>query len=422
MSRRRRERVYELLERPSRADRLSTAIEMGLVLLIVANVAAVALETVREIDARWHDAFRVFDAISVAVFTVEYALRLWASPEREPKRPAGAARLRYAVTPIALVDLAAILPFYLSLVFPIDLAALRVLRLLRVYKLTRHSPALSILTAVIREERSALGAAFSILAILLVFAATGAYYVEHRAQPEAFGSIPAAMWWALVTLTTVGYGDVVPVTVAGRLFGGFITVLGLGMAALPAGILASGLADHLRRRRENLRDRFRLALEDDRIDLAEGRKIERLRRELGISREIARTTYDENPPAATRDGAPDLPEMRPHAVGRGRPGVRRGAGGPQGVGAFAATASRARSSSRVRAASGSPPARSASIRASSAAARASSGLNSAIAKRAKERCPAVSRATTRMPPWRSSSAMKSSSGSTDCAGPSSAWT
>lgn len=136
-------------------------------------------------------------------------------------------------------------------------------------------------------------AAFSILTTLLVFAAAGAYLVEHKAQPEAFGSVPAAMWWSLVTLTTVGYGDVTPITVAGRVFGGAITVLGVGMAALPAGIIASGLADHLHRRRDLLRDEFRAALEDGRIDLTEGRKIDKLRRELGIGREVAHSIHQE---------------------------------------------------------------------------------------------------------------------------------
>jgi voltage-gated potassium channel len=286
-------RVYEILERPSRADRLSWGIELALIALIIANVVGVALETVPTIQARYRNAFLLFDTGSVAIFTIEYVLRIWANAEREPELPAWRARLRYARSPMALVDLAAIVPFYLALFLPVNVQSLRMLRFLRVYKLTRYSPALTVLMDVIQEEAATLLAAFSLLAILLVFAATGAYLVEHRAQPDEFGSVPAAMWWAMVTLTTVGYGDVTPVTAAGRVFGAFITVLGVGMAALPAGILASGLADHLHRRRDHLRDRFRLALEDGRIDLNEGRKIERLRRELAISRDIAHAIYDE---------------------------------------------------------------------------------------------------------------------------------
>ncbi len=288
-----RRSAYLLLEKPSRADRLSWVIEVGLIGLILANVVVIALETVPGLFDAHRSAFLLFDTVSVAIFTVEYLARLWASAEREPSLPAWRARLRYARSPMALVDLFAILPFYLSLLLPFDLRVLRILRLLRIFKLTRYSPALSVLLAVIREEAGTLAAAFSILTIILVLAATGAYYVEHHAQPEAFGSIPAAMWWAMVTLTTVGYGDITPVTPAGRLFGGLVTLLGVGMAALPAGIIASGLADHLHRRRDHLRDQFRLALEDGKIDIGEGRRIEELRRELGISRAIAHAIHDD---------------------------------------------------------------------------------------------------------------------------------
>ncbi|MCA0998114.1 ion transporter [Alloyangia pacifica] len=288
-----RRRAYLLLEHPGTGPKLARVLDFALILLIIANVLAVALETVPRIYAAHHASFRAFDTISVAIFSVEYMLRVWASAEREPKLPPWRARLRYMRSPMALIDLGAVLPFFIGLLFTSNLQMLRILRLFRIYKLTRYSPALSVLFSVIREEAGALVAAFSILTILLVFAATGAYLVEHEAQPSEFGSIPAAMWWALVTLTTVGYGDVTPITPLGKVFGGFITVLGVGMAALPAGIIASGLADHLHRRRDHLRNEFRLALEDGKIDLEEGRQIERLRRELGISRDIAHAILSE---------------------------------------------------------------------------------------------------------------------------------
>lgn len=282
-----RRRIYQLLERPSRRDRLSWIIEIALIVLILASVSAVALETVPELFARYPAEFRIFDFFVTMAFTLEYVARVWAAPEGVPEEAAWRVRLRYMRSPMAVIDLIAILPFYLALFIPLDFQLFRVLRLLRIYKLTRYSPALSVLMSVIREEAASLLAAFSILTILLVFAAAGAYLVEHEAQPEAFGSVPAAMWWSMVTLTTVGYGDVTPITTMGRIFGGAITILGVGMAALPAGIIASGLADHLHRRRDLLREEFRNALEDGEIDLGEGRKIEKLRRDLGISREIA---------------------------------------------------------------------------------------------------------------------------------------
>lgn len=288
-----RHHAYLILEKPSRDHKFARILEIGLIVLIIVNVGAVALETVEPLYRKHSQLFHIFDLFTVVIFTIEYLGRAWASAERQPGQSAARARINYLISPIALVDLAAILPFYLSLFFPIHLDALRMLRLARIYKLMRYSPALSVLVAVIREEAATLMAAFSILTILLVFAATGAYYVEHVAQPENFGSIPEATWWALVTLTTVGYGDVTPITVAGRIFGGVVTVLGVGMAALPAGILASGMADHLNRRRKHLRNQFRLALEDGRIDIHEGREIERLRRELGISVEMAHAIHAE---------------------------------------------------------------------------------------------------------------------------------
>lgn len=284
-----RHRVYQILENPNRSDRLAMIGDLILIFLIVGSVTAVALETVPDLFAKYRTGFRSFDLIVTVIFTIEYAARLWSAPEGDPTVPAWRARLRYMVTPMAIIDLIAIVPFYLTLFMPVDFQLLRVMRLLRIYKLTRYSSALSVLTSVIREEASTLIAAFSILLILLIFAAAGAYLVEHRAQPEAFGSIPAAMWWSMVTLTTVGYGDVTPITPLGRVFGGAITILGVGMAALPAGIIASGLADHLHRRRDLLREEFRCALEDGQIDLNEGRKIAELRRQLGISREIAQS-------------------------------------------------------------------------------------------------------------------------------------
>lgn len=286
-----RQKIHQKLEHPTRADKLSWLLEIGLIVLIFASVTAVALETVPHLYERYRYEFRLFDLFVTLVFTAEYLARVWAAPEADPDSPPWTVRFRYMRSPMAIIDLIAIAPFYLALFIPLDFQLLRVLRLLRIYKLTRYSPALSVLMSVIREESATLAAAFSILTILLVFAAAGAYLVEHRVQPEAFGSVPAAMWWSMVTLTTVGYGDVTPVTPLGRVFGGAITILGVGMAALPAGIIASGLADHLHRRRDLLREEFRHALEDGHIDLGEGRKIEKLRRDLGISREIARSIH-----------------------------------------------------------------------------------------------------------------------------------
>ena len=174
--------------------------------------------SIPEIGQAYRAWFQGFEAFSIAVFTVEYVLRVWSAIEQtypRYKHPLWG-RLRYAASPMAVIDLLAVLPFYLSFLLPIDLRVLRVLRLVRMFKLTRYSPAMNLLLAALREEVQAIAAALFVLLLLLVLASSLAYLAEHEAQPAAFGTIPQAMWWAIVTLTTVGYGDVVPVTPLGK--------------------------------------------------------------------------------------------------------------------------------------------------------------------------------------------------------------
>ena len=283
-----RAKTHAILERSERSDMLGRCVDFALIALITINVISVILETVEGIYSQFAAYFDFIEIVSVSVFTVEYLLRLWSSAEAAAEgESAGAARLRYVASPLAIIDLLAIAPFYLAFFVSMDLRFLRVLRLLRIFKLTRYSSAMTMLLDVFREEASAFFAGFFILIVLLVLAASGAYLVEHETQPEKFGSIPDAMWWAMATLTTVGYGDVTPVTPLGKLFGACVTVIGIGMAALPAGILASGLADQLRRKREALAEQYRHALEDGVIDAEEEAALESLRKELGLSKSLA---------------------------------------------------------------------------------------------------------------------------------------
>ena len=281
-----RRRTFELLELAPFETRTGRVLNWGLLALIMANVTVVIVESVDWIYAGygpWFDAFEIF---SVAVFTVEFLARLWCSIEAQPDEPPFRTRLLFTVQPMSLVDLAAIAPFYLAMVVGIDLRFLRVLRLLRIFKLTRYSSALSVLLDVLREEASSFAAGLFVMIVLLVVAASGAYLVEHQAQPDGFGSIPDAMWWAVATLTTVGYGDVTPATAMGKVFGAMVALIGVGMAALPAGIIASGMTDQLRRRRATLIEEYRRALEDGIIDENEEADLEAHRRRLGLSRQL----------------------------------------------------------------------------------------------------------------------------------------
>ena len=245
-----RQRVHQVLDIPQADDLVSQVVGYTLVVLIILNVLAVILESVQSIHDAVGELFFWFEVLSVVIFTVEYVLRIWSgveSAERSYRHPIFG-RLRYAMRPLILIDLIVILPFYFSFLLGIDLRILRVMRLLRVFKLTRYSGAWSMFAAVIHGQRRPLIMAGYLLAITLVMAASLMYLAENEAQPVAFANIPAAMWWGLVTLTTVGYGDVTPVTSIGKVLGAAVTILGIGMYALPAGILASGFMQELNRR------------------------------------------------------------------------------------------------------------------------------------------------------------------------------
>jgi len=243
-------RLYHILETGKTSDRASLIFDVSITTLIVANVVAFSLETVPSIEQRYGNAFEAFNILSVAIFTIEYLLRVWVCTEHGPYRRLSPmrARWRFVRTPMMIVDLLAIAPFYLAFFIAIDLRVLRVFRLLRFFKLARYSPALMSLSRVLWQERRALAAAFIVMSGALLVSSTLLYFIERDVQPEDFGSVPAAMWWSMATLTTVGYGDVVPVTAAGRMIGALVMVLGLGMFALPIGIIATGFSQEIHRR------------------------------------------------------------------------------------------------------------------------------------------------------------------------------
>jgi voltage-gated potassium channel len=284
-----RKRTAEVLEQGFYDDRTSRIVNSFLIVLISLNVAAIFFETVDPIFARHQRAFWYFEVFSVAVFTVEYLARVWSSidllesTDSSPIR----GRIRYMLSPIALIDLIAILPFYLSLYLALDLRFLRVVRLLRLFKLTRYSAALGALLDVVQKEADALLAAIVVLLMMLVVAAGGIYFLENELQPDTFGSMPSSMWWAIVTLTTVGYGDVVPVTTLGKVFAGLIGLIGIGMIALPAAILASGFAENVRSRKQKYNQYAEKFLRDGILDENDRWRLEQIRKELGLDSDEA---------------------------------------------------------------------------------------------------------------------------------------
>jgi voltage-gated potassium channel len=205
------------------------------------------LETIDPLFLRFEDFFYWFEVFSVVIFTVEYLARVWAAVEAAGYEAPITGRLRYAGRFLMLIDLLAILPFYLTAIgIGLDLRflrALRLVRLFRLFKLARYSDAVDAFIIVLRERREKLVIAVTANLLLLIVASSAMYIVEHQAQPDVFPSIPETMWWGVITLTTVGYGDVVPATMLGQAVGAIVAILGIGMFALPAALIATGFAE-----------------------------------------------------------------------------------------------------------------------------------------------------------------------------------
>jgi voltage-gated potassium channel len=216
----------------------------------VCNVIAVTLHTVHTLAVRYGELFWLFELFSVIIFTIEYLLRLWLCTENPSYRHPLLGRIKYIFTPLAIIDLLAITPFYLPMLIPVDLIflrALRLIRLLRLLKLGRYSESIKMMGSVLKSKKEEITISLAMSLILLLIASALMYFIEGSAQPQVFSSIPAAMWWGVMTMTTVGYGDVYPVTPAGKVLASVIALLGISLFVLPAGIIGAGYATEIRR-------------------------------------------------------------------------------------------------------------------------------------------------------------------------------
>ena len=279
-----RRRVNALLDHDLPPSRASRAVGLIIGALIVINVGSVILESVEPIRVGYEPILWWIEQIATVVFAAEYLLRLWSAVDRVNDRfrhPLWG-RLAYASRFFSIIDLVAILPGILGVLGAGDLRVLRLMRLLRMLKLSRHSTTFSLLWSVFREEASAIGAVLFILLLTLIMSGSLMYMIEGEAQPTVFSSIPAAMWWAIETLTTVGYGDVVPVTPLGRIVGGLVSIVGIGTLALFSGILTVSFMEQLRLRRELLRRLVDADLAGGKLSVADKRLVEALSRKLGM--------------------------------------------------------------------------------------------------------------------------------------------
>ena len=284
------QRILEILESGQRGDRTSLVCDTLIALLVVINIIAVTLESVSDFSVKYADQFFAIECFSVVIFSIEYLTRLWASAAKNAAEDKifGSSRLGYMLSFSGVIDLVSILPFYLQALFPgLDLRVLRTLRLLRIFKLSNYNTAIEDLFSAVYEERKSFVAALYLFVIAFVLTSSLIYYAENDVQPEKFASIPDAMYWSLITLTTVGYGDVSPVTWMGKVISVATALMGVSVVALLTGILANAFSNQIARRKLIFEDQIREALEDGVVDAVEVRSLEQLRKDFGLSKQQA---------------------------------------------------------------------------------------------------------------------------------------
>lgn len=284
------QRILEILESGQRGDRTSLVCDTLIALLVVINIIAVTLESVSDFSVKYADQFFAIECFSVVIFSIEYLTRLWASAAKNAAEDKvfGSSRLGYMLSFSGVIDLVSILPFYLQALFPgLDLRVLRTLRLLRIFKLSNYNTAIEDLFSAVYEERKSFIAALYLFVIAFVLTSSLIYYAENDVQPEKFASIPDAMYWSLITLTTVGYGDVSPVTWMGKVISVATALMGVSVVALLTGILANAFSNQIARRKLIFEDQIREALEDGVVDAVEVRSLEQLRKDFGLSKQQA---------------------------------------------------------------------------------------------------------------------------------------
>lgn len=238
---------FEILYKSEHNGKARHVFDIFLVSLIILNVVAVICEP-SIVESSLRKAFRIFEIISVVVFSIEYLLRIWVADLVYPEKNKMIARFIYFVTPMALIDIAAVLPFYIPFIIAVDLRVLRMLRifrLMRIFKANRYTTALMVVIKVIKNKSEQLLSSLVIVFVLMTIASVTMFNIENAAQPDVFTSVFDAMWWSVATLTTVGYGDIFPITALGKVLAAVIAILGIGIVAIPTGITASGFNELL---------------------------------------------------------------------------------------------------------------------------------------------------------------------------------
>ena len=281
-----RYKIYALVNETPTSGELHHIFDLMIVVWVILSVLSVIFESVQSVNYYLHSEFVILDIMAVAVFSTEYLMRIYSSPEDPRFKDWFTGRLKNATTPTSIIDLLAILPFYLEgfLHHLFDLRFLRVFRLMRLLKLARYSDATQSLFIVIKREWPVMKASAFIMMLLVMLAACLGYLFEHEAQPDKFENIPQSIYWAVITLASVGYGDISPITPAGRAMTILLALLGIGIFAIPAAILSSALSDQLRIDRETMMDELYHMLEDGVISSEEQEIIEAEAKRLHLSK------------------------------------------------------------------------------------------------------------------------------------------
>lgn len=238
-------RVFEIIEKGKKNDKSSIIFDSFIMTLITLNVASVFIETFN-ISSNFAYTLKIFEIVSISIFTIQYLLRLWTAPYLFPKCSYIKPRIKYIFSFMALIDLFSILPFYLPFIFVIDLRVLRALRIFRLFRLlkfNRYTKSMQNVFIVMKMKYIELLSSVFIVIILMLISSALMYSIECNSQPEAFQNAFSGLWWAIATFTTVGYGDIYPVTVAGKILGGIVSLLGIGLVAVPTGIISSGFME-----------------------------------------------------------------------------------------------------------------------------------------------------------------------------------
>ena len=242
-------KVFNLIDQSGKdKNHWNRLIEIVIISLICLSIIEIILESYENVRITYSEKFHIFEICTVIIFSIEYILRIWTADLKYPNMSKLNARLKFMTSAIGIIDLIAILPFYLPFIITIDLRFIRILRvfrLFRIFKLSRYTKALKLVGSIFIEKKSELGITIMVTFILMLISSTIMYNLEHELQSEKFPNIVETFWWAVATLTTVGYGDVYPMTGMGQFVGGIIALLGVGLVALPTGIISAGFIEKI---------------------------------------------------------------------------------------------------------------------------------------------------------------------------------